>query len=102
MNYKISKELFEAVTDDSYYYYELNDGGIVVDDKTHKDFMSHNDFFFICYEYLAKNGFDIITVCVEDWCNVRLEKEGQDVYNEGHYKLQQAVFDACEWILENK
>ena len=101
MNYKISKELFEAVH------------GRKVDEHTdlrYKGFLSTlvvNDFFFKCKEwaleqgYILESSFKDTSICVV----YRIINDGWSKTKETSFSRsseQQAVFNACQWLLDNK
>lgn len=121
--YNISKELFEAVMSEKIIDYR----GVFIDhisgtynNKTILDGItivaadggiiscSVNNFFFKCKDWANKNGYRLLngshdynnqTICliykdydyIGDFCEkIKADSE------------QQAVFDACQWILDNK
>lgn len=92
MSYKISKELFEAVY------------GRKVDEHTdlrYKGFLSTlvvNDFFFKCKEWLIGRGYD-------NWSGYHENEYFCFIITKGAFistSEQQSVFDACQWVLDNK
>ena len=107
MSYNISKELFEAVY------------GRKVDEHTdlrYKGFLSTlvvNDFFFKCKEWAFWNDYEIIVRMriVDIYRDEHKIDYGYEINhtNNGIIKTswwisseQQVVFDACQWILDNK
>lgn len=100
MNYNISKELFEevrgfkvkSITTGSFIFFEMEDGyspnyGIPTD-----------TFFFHCKEWAKTQGYVIWSYL--DQANI-FNFDGIKI-NSFISKEQQAVFDACQWILDNK
>ena len=83
MNYKISKELFEAVID-----FEV-DYCIGID-----------TFFFKCKEWALEQGYEIFTSGIK--CSVYKISKGWIIDQLESTSEQQAAFDACQWILNNK
>lgn len=93
MSYNISKELFEAVY------------GRKVDEHTdlrYKGFLSTlvvNDFFFACKEWAYNKGYIIKTDIAGEWELYNFKNGGIfDAQNSS--SEQQAVFDACMYILD--
>ena len=116
MKYNISKELFESAMNINVFYhndFELDDnrGGIYYERDNVTNFIHYNDFFFRCKEwalgqgyYLASNMYigggccDYFTDASPD-CNECGNTTSELIHRSSE---QQAVFDACQWILENK
>ncbi len=102
MEYKISKKLLEAIIgykiiknlDNSYIYY--------------KDNKFINDFFFKCKEWATKQGFCLTSQTylnkenLEGSCSFGYDVMMCPMYHEISFSEQQAVFDACEYILKLK
>ena len=104
MKYNISKELFEAVTGLNYSYCN-NEGIVYLNDNGSKvqTPILYNDFFFKCKEWAFEQEYLILSgnnnfmytcdiarrMTDDDWkCFQRVDSE------------QQAVFDACEYIIK--
>lgn len=122
MSYNISKELFETVMNEKIIEYRgvfgsyisgtynnhvnlgccitvvSTDGGIVS--------CSINDFFFKCKKYALKQNISMYSYIHELNCGVEIvPKKKCNWLDNKKFKSdseQQAVFDACQWILENK
>ena len=110
MKYEINKELINAILDDEikdiYFapngrFFETWNG--VIDNR-----VNINDFFFMCKEWANKNEYRLLTGS-HDYnnqiiCNIYKDFDYIDDYCEQikSESEQQAVFDACQWILENK
>ena len=112
MSYNISKELFENVMNikinklqvDEFNYIWIN-----IDSTYFSRFDSINNFFFLCKEWVNKNGYRLLSRPISDLivyeesyhCDVhKLNVMWDDKYESfGGKSEQQAVFDACEWIL---
>lgn len=108
-DFKISKELFEAVfgakimiliivgrKNSKFIQYAYGYTGVHT--------LSVNDFFFMCKEWALNKNITLISGrygnTTENFCEISTP------YDECIYCLysnyeQQAVFDACEWILKN-
>ena len=111
---EISKELFEAVIDDKVKYYCVDVDEIEYDyesfDRQNPLIMAVNDFFFKCKEWASKKGCILFskTRLSSSLASCYFDVMGFNDY-EDDFKNdfraeseQQAVFDACQWILENK
>ena len=106
---KISKELFEAVMNDDnikfigilrrvFIEYKYIDSGNT--DKIHI-----NHFFFKCKKWANRLGYDLSTHSSfeKHYCGIHEMGQQDPEYCLSEYDTeQQAVFDACQWILENK
>lgn len=99
MSYKISKELFETVMKVKTEYYNVNEfmgiKSLIVYDL---EYISTNDFFFKCKEWLIGRGYD-------NWSGYHENEYFCFIITKGAFistSEQQAVFDACQWILNNK
>lgn len=117
MKYKISKELFEAVMGESEYKKTLD---CIIDDSIlyHIPYSGNmeiliNDFFFACKEWAFWNDYEIVVRMriVDIYRDEHKIDYGYEINhtNNGIIKTswwigseQQAVFDACQWILDNK
>ena len=109
MPYNISKELFEAVMGFSVESVYLDNS--YVDDFASPEFVWSNNgeqiagisvdtFFFKCKEWAYPYGYTILSST--DECSL-IDREGIGLVFEQHYVHEaQAVFNACQWILENK
>lgn len=114
MSYKISKELFEAVmeedfncTKDDYIYYGIRD----TKDSAR---ISINQFFFKCKEWAYSKGYGLVTFPLRGnySCIITdMDKSLNEIFDSKLFALdkliqadaeQQAVFDACQWVLDNK
>lgn len=111
MSYNISKELFEAVMNikinklqvDEFNYIWINI------DSTHLSrFDSINNFFFLCKDWANKNEYRLLNGS-HDYNNRIICFIYKDFDYMGDYEEefksdseQQAVFDACQWIIDNK
>lgn len=126
MTYKISKELFEAVMGEYDYFgtkYKKNLDCII--DNSILYYVPYsgnyeiliNDFFFKCKEYAFKNGYLVTTSQCKDgtyicYLNLKitldlsgLNKGGKVHSYSGLIRSDselQAVFDACQWLLDKK
>lgn len=103
MSYSISKELFEAVMD-GYEYISPHNGGIICcwkdSDGLHNEKVIYpNDFFFKCKEWALEQGYFIKSET--GLAIVGTLGSRQYCYDRAEDSEQQAVFDACQWILEN-
>lgn len=122
MQYNISKELFETIMNEKIIEYRgvfgpyisgtynnyvnlgcgiavvSTDGGIVS--------CSVNDFFFKCKKYALKQNISMYSYIHELNGGVEIvPKKKCNWLDNKKFKAeseQQAVFDACQWILENK
>lgn len=89
--YNISKELFEAVTGE--------DTGNIFE-VYYNPRIDINSFFFKCKKWALKQGYHLVS-CT-DKCHIQKKQVSMDM----HIKTlmsdseQQAVFDACQYILE--
>ena len=109
MSYKISKELFEAVMDEkvtteisiSPYYNEIN--GCEENDLILINYnfvwIPLNTFFFKCKEWAYNQGYIIYSSTKS--CSM-FKKEAQLYCSNENIQEQQKIFDACQWILDNK
>lgn len=105
MKYNISKELFETVIGEE--FNSVNNDYIYMGIKNTKDSarISINDFFFLCKEWAIVNGFSIISGTDGlGQISAYIEELGdgyrcKDFFSNSE---QQAVFDSCQWILDNK
>ena len=111
MSYKISKKLFEAVMsvglyDELYidnYFDEYN--GVEIEDwqiiKYNNTWIPLDTFVFKCKEWALKQEYNIWSDCIG---NITIQDENFDTVDASisNKSEQQAVFDACQWILDNK
>lgn len=106
--YNISKELINAVLDVEIkgVYFAPNGRFFEIWDISRDDRIDTNDFFFRCKEWAYKQGYVLRSeICDIGGCLIlTIEDQG---YLMNQYEIeadseQQAVFDACQWILENK
>ena len=110
MSYNISKELFEAVMKckiNNYGFGTSNIGIRVVTEMFDEILITYNDFFFKCKEwaleqgYILESSFKDTSICVV----YRIINDGWSKTKETSFSRsseQQAVFDACMYILNNK
>lgn len=107
MSYKISKELFEAVMKckiNNYGFGTSNIGIRVVTEMFDEILITYNDFFFKCKEwaynqnkqYYIESGYTKYDSYAKVWFDGGRNKEFKSNTE------QQSVFDACQWILDNK
>lgn len=87
----ISKELFEAVTEEK--YSDIHFKALLI---------NYDSFYFKCIDFVIKNGY----VFVNDTRGYsRIKKLSNDnlykIWEDEEYKKQR-LFDACQYILENK
>lgn len=110
MDYKISKELFEAVmgieTDRLFCTgsFIKNDSNYLSTSIIEENKISINDFFFKCKEWVLEQRYGLTSYMVKKdsgratvWKH-ELGKSKRFIST----TEQQAVFDACQWILNNK
>lgn len=111
--YNISKELFEAVMDNSYEFFEIGYcnifeqytiyfGGIIDDEVCNS--ISVDTFFFKCKEWTLDKGYMIVTFGngyfiydIEELYDP-MEQLDRWIKDGLSTSEQQAVFDAGEWI----
>lgn len=120
----ISKELFEAVIGDNVKYYSVNIDEIEYDyvslDRNNPLVMDVNDFYFRCMKWALENGYNILCGYddngnVQAYINLKLGKQfvgdgrsgsfykyDMEICYWGADSVQQAMFEACKWILERK
>ena len=104
MSYNISKELVEAVVGEEYDNVVCFQDVILCykDDYTQRFLV--NDFFFKCKEWATKQNICVLSGIDDDFttyfCFIDNNSTIQSQFNSS--SEQQAVFDACQWILENK
>lgn len=112
MSYKISKELFEAVMDVKKECY-LQDIELIDENKIIYSYLVDeqfqeprydeeliNDFFFKCKEWAYNKGYIIKTDIAGEW-ELYNFKNGGIFDTQNSSSEQQAVFNACQWILNN-
>ena len=115
MNYKINKELFEAVCSDKIFNYINTSDRIIFEfgHNNHQTYMSINDFFFKCKEWALEQGYELSSgyrvygIQYEGnksenklYCDCRYIENGIQVIRFKANSEQQAVFDACMYILD--
>lgn len=111
MSYSISKELFEAVMGfeviefycrkEIQYYPADKERVRCIDWIPTLSGLEYNDFFFKCKEWAFEKGYDIYSdTHGADVCNVGSNYSIAPFHHSG--SEQQACFDACQWILDNK
>lgn len=109
--YKITKDLFEAVfgvkimvlsivgrRNSKFIQYAYGYAGVHT--------LSVNDFFFMCKDWVLNKNLSLISgrygLPYQHFCEISepLDEDNINIlYSDSE---QQAVFDACEWILNNK
>ena len=121
MNYNISKELFKEITGNEGTIHEYNRECIANGDT--EEYISINDFFFMCKEWALKQEICLLTG-VEEYMPIsyvfvcfqsnRYRPDPQSRLKNPlvEHKIQtptmygdnekQCLFDACQWILDNK
>lgn len=111
MNYKISKELFEDVMEYKCEFIDIRTNIIVAFSKNSALDMIHIDsFFFKCKEWAFKNGYELLSSSkfkgkqLDGLCQIYLNAVVMNRFKQLIISdsEQQAVFDAAQWILENK
>ena len=114
MNYKISKELFEAVCGFKVEWIRIEEQGdyvFIVDDVNCSYFL--DSFFFKCKEWAYKqecellSGYRVYDIQYKGnnsenkiYCDCKYIENGIQVIRFKADSEQQAVFDTCQWILE--
>lgn len=109
MNYKISKELFEAVMslkviefycrNEIQYYPADKERVRCIDWIPALSSCEYNDFFFKCKEWAYNQGYIIYSSTKS--CSM-FKKEAQLYCSNENIQEQQKIFDVCQWILNNK
>lgn len=117
MSYKISKELFEAVKNCNDYLelVVISDRFVTGVGRSSLSKIDINSFFFKCKEWAYDNwAYNILSYrenisrygCIITSIDNCIESNGWTEQIEcRHFEAnseQQAVFDACQWILDNK
>jgi len=110
MSYKISKELFEAVYNEDYLLrIEVGTYSIVAYLTDGAEFTENIDtFFFACKEWAYNQGYDMLSggleaglhSCYIDYSDKRYTLSMKPINHFFAESEQQAVFDACQWILD--
>ena len=108
MKYKISKKLFEQVTGYEGTIHEYNRECIINGDV--EEHISINDFFFMCKEWAYNQGYDMLSggleaglhSCYIDYSDKRYTLSMKPINHFFAESEQQAVFDACMYILDIK
>ena len=118
MTYRISKELFEAVRNHkinkiniygSSKYFYIFDDYLLDHNKVGRE-ESYNDFFFECIDWALKQKYILVTAPRTDSrkATCSFDESGKHDYKDDFHNnfreesIQQAVFDACQWILNQK
>lgn len=107
----ISEELFYEIVDDK--YEELTEVSDAIYSIHHNMIAnmrrSFNDFFFMCKKWALGQGYKILTDSGENTedlsCAIVCNQKKSEVYvyyEDYQGTEQQATFNACQWILENK
>ena len=104
MNYKISKELFEAVYNEDLLRIEVGTCSVVAYLTDGTEFTENIDtFFFDCKEWALKQGYKLQSspIGIEYVCVFNSNGlTGNHFENFRADAEQQAVFDACMYILD--
>lgn len=110
--YNISRELINAVLNEDIkdIYFAPNGRFFETWNEERDDRVNTNDFFFMCKEWASRKGYILfsktrlnssLASCYFDVMG--LHDYEDDFKNDFRAESeQQAVFDACQWILENK
>ena len=100
MSYKISKELFEKVMKVELAGFSINEENVIgyIFNKIGYFEISVDTFFFKCKEWLIGRGYDNWSGYHENEYFCYVKTKGTFISN----SEQQAVFDACQWVLDNK
>jgi hypothetical protein len=93
--YKISKELFEAVMEVELYVDKAFEYKLMPNLAEYG--VSYNDFFFKCKEWASAD----FMLSSNNYCSCHIYDGGTECIKSflGRSE-QQAVFDACQWILK--
>lgn len=110
MKLNISKELFETVMNEKIMYYRVEIDEIEYDyvkvNRHNPLIMDVNDFFFMCKDWALKQNISMYSYIHELNGGVEIApKKKCNWLDNKRFKAdseQQAVFDACQWILDNK
>ena len=97
MSYNISKELFKEITGNDETINEHNKECII--NGNTEEYISFNDFYFMCKEWAYSQGYIIYSSTKS--CSM-FKKEAQLYCSNENIQEQQKIFDACQWILDNK
>lgn len=105
MSYEISKELFEAVYNDVKVeeYYGVFDTEIQAQLK-HSDYTfacSIDNFFFRCIDFVNNAGYVFVQESRGISTIQKISTRETKVWEDKTYNKQR-LFDACQWILDNK
>ena len=103
MSYEISKELFKEITSNEGTIHEYNRECIINGDV--EQCISINDFFFMCKEWLDIKYNDDVVIYKNEVlfiCDLYAEAGIFCVESFEKDSIQQSLFDACQWILDNK
>ena len=93
---KISKELFEAVMG-----YDIGSEKELFMHIGYNGFNSYNDFFFECIDFISTKGYVFVQDTAGFSMITHLATSNRKIWEDEEYNKQR-VFDACQWILENK
>lgn len=104
----ISKELFEEIYNIKINKIEVDDFGYIwinIESDTLSRFDSINNFFFKCNDWAIKSNPKYMLLSGYRICQIH-KNNGNGIFKllkEFHnLKQKQALFDSCQWILENK
>ena len=96
MSYNISKELFKEITGNEGTIHEYNRECIINGDV--EQCISINDFFFECKKWALRQGYLLISSF--GYCSIHIDDTNTNICEITSSSEQQAVFDACQWILD--
>ena len=101
----ISKELMSEVLNLNITYIERCNNSIVYKISVYdrEEEVNIYELAHKCKEWVLKQGYRIIIDCSKDIeLGIRILKNGRDIYSNENKSEQQAIFKACQWILDNK
>ena len=106
----ISKELlsevlgfgvYQSIRKDEYAYNDIKLN--IINTELLYDYVNIYELAHKCKEWVLKQGYRIIIDCSKDIeLGIRILKNGRDIYSNENKSEQQAIFKACQWILDNK
>ena len=102
---KISKELLSEVLNLNITYIERCNNSIIYKISVYdrEEEINIYELAHKCKEWVLKQGYRIIIDCSKDIeLGIRILKNGRDIYSNENKSEQQAIFKACQWILDNK
>ena len=109
MSYNISKELFETVMNIKINKLQVDDFNYIwinIDSAHFSRFDSINNFFFLCKKWSIGQKYYIWSFEGKDGAGYATPEEmsfsGNMNFQLNADSEQQAVFDVCQWILDNK